>query len=436
MHHPSLRRHARHGLLLIGLLGLTACGGDSNQPFSTGNTTDTPVTVPDAALDYWPTEGWQTGDEASHGFTAGAFDTLAADAASALPYHTSLMVIRDGWILHESYNSPASSTIDATYKHNVWSVAKSVTSMTVGRAHSRGDLNVPLGLASPDVLELTVEDVYPADVVASLAIDDPRRQITLRHVLQMKSGLAWNEPAWLINFSAMRDPLLLALSGQAPATCPDNEHTLLCVILNQPLAHAPGTVWNYNTYDSYLISGFFTQLTGTDLAGYAAEHLFNPVGMSVTPDSDWLNFPSVDYTFGGGLLHITTRDLGRLGMLMLYDGHWAGEQLISRDWITMSTTPQGAGFIAAFGPDNEPLPTPVPINLEYGMQWWTTTGVMSGPKALTARGLGGQFMQIYKDKELIILITSDESSYPETLPYRSTQINDFIKTHILDRLTD
>ena len=218
--------------------------------------------------------------------------------------------------------------------------------------------------------------------------------------------------------------------------CPDNEQKLLCGILQQPLAYAPGTVWNYNTYDSYLVSGFFTQLTGTDLAGYAAEHLFSPIGMSVDPDSDWLNFPSVDYTFGGGLFNVTTRDLGRLGMLMLYDGNWAGEQLISRDWITTSTTPQGPGLIAAFDFNNEPLDTPAPVNLEYGMQWWTTTGVMTGPAALTARGLGGQFMQIYKDKELIVLITSDADSYTETLPYRSSQINSFIMGRILDRMTD
>lgn len=432
---PPLRRHARHGLLMIGLLGLSACGGDSNHPFSTGPAPDTSVTAADLAPDYWPTEEWQTGDESGQGFTPGAFDTLAADAATALPYHTSLMVIRDGWIVHESYNSPASSTIEASYKHHVWSVTKSVTSMTLGRARTLGDLQVPVGLASPDVLDLTVEDVFPADVVATLAEDDPRRQITLRHVLQMKSGLAWNEPAWLINFSAMRDPLFLTALNLVPA-CPNNEHKMLCAILQQPLAFTPGTVWNYNTYDSYLISGFFTQLTGRTLVSYATEHLFDRIGMSVNPDSDWANTPSANYTFGGGLLSITTRDLGRLGMLMLYNGNWAGEQLISRDWITVSTTPQGAGFIAAFGPDNEPLPTPVPINLEYGMQWWTTTGVMSGPSALTARGLGGQFMQIYKDKELIILVTSDTNSYTETLPYRSTQINEFITTHILDRMTN
>lgn len=103
---------------------------------------------------------------------------------------------------------------------------------------------------------------------------------------------------------------------------------------------------------------------------------------------------------------------------------------------TTSTTPQGPGLIAAFDFNNEPLDTPAPVNLEYGMQWWTTTGVMTGPAALTARGLGGQFMQIYKDKELIVLITSDADSYTETLPYRSSQINSFIMGRILDRMTD
>lgn len=431
----ALQRHLWRGLLLASLLGLSACGDDSRWPFSAGETsTDaTPPDTADASPDYWPTEDWQTGSEDEHGFTAGAFDTLAADAATALPYHTSLMVIRDGWIVHESYNSPGDTPIDANYKHHVWSITKSVTSMAVGRAHTLGGLTVPDGIDKANALDITTEDIFPDGIMSSMAADDARRHISLRHVLQMRSGLAWNEPAWLMNQTAMKDPLLRLLLGTLPADCPLDSGIVACAILRQDLAYTPGTVWNYNTYDSYLVSTFFTLITGQSLNQYAVTNLFAPLGISTTT-SDWINLPAPT-TFGGGLLNIRTRDLGRLGMLMLYDGKWENEQLIAPDWIALSTTPQGNGLIATFDENGDPG-TPLPLNLEYGLQWWTTTGVMSGDRALTARGLGGQFMQIHKDKELIIIITCDEGSYQETLPYRSSQIEAFLKNRVVGALTD
>ncbi|MDO8268906.1 MAG: serine hydrolase domain-containing protein [Moraxellaceae bacterium] len=416
------------GLLLVSFLGLTGCENDAQWLLPEPPETEQPSP---AAPDYWPTTAWQTADEAAHGFPAGAFDTLAADAAVALPYHTSLLVIKDGWLLHESYNSTPNVTSDADRKNHVWSVTKSVTSMTLGRAWTLGDLRVPDGLAASNVLDLTTGDIFPPAIMSTLPADDMRKTITLRNVLQMRSGLAWNEPAWLMSFSAMKDPLLRAYYGMAPACpAPPDSHFLACSILQQPLAYNPGTVWNYSTYDSYLISTFFTGITGHSLNQYAADNLFSHLGIAA--DTDWPNLPD-PITYGGGLLNIRSRDLAKLGMLMLYDGRWDTEQLISKEWLTQTTSAQGPGLIATFDAMGEPAAA-APLDLYYGMQWWTKTGVMTGDDALTARGHAGQFMQIFKDKGLIILITSDADSYPETLPVRSSQINSFLKTSILDKL--
>lgn len=417
-----LKKYA-HGLLLTAFLGLAGCDNGAKSP-----PPDAPPPVAEAP-DYWPTAAWQSASAVDHGFTAGAFDTLAADAARELPYHTSLLVIKDGWLIHESYNSTPNVTSTADTKNHVWSITKSVTSMTFGRAKTLGDLRVPDGMAATDVLDLTTGDIFPASVMDTLPADDLRKKISLRDVLQMRSGLAWNEPAWLLNDTAMKDPLLRALYGMDPA-CPFDSYVIACSILQQPLAYAPGTVWNYNTYDSYLISTFFTGITGHSLNQYASDNLFSRLGISA--DTEWPNLPD-PITFGGGLLQIRSRDLAKLGMLMLYDGRWENDQLIARDWLTLTTASQGPGLMATFDTTGEPAAA-APQELYYGMQWWTKTGIMTGDDSLTARGLGGQFMHIFKDKGLIILITSDADSYPETLPVRSTQINDFLKTNILDKL--
>ncbi|MDF2445928.1 MAG: 6-aminohexanoate-dimer hydrolase [Moraxellaceae bacterium] len=411
-------------LLLLGsLLALGACGDDRSGSL-TRDDGPTATATDASSPDYWPAEGWRTATPESQGFPSGAFATLADDAATALPYYTSLMVIRNGWVLHESYHPTDSEASDANTPHHVWSITKSVTSLTLGRAWTLGDLTD---------LDETADSVFPASVMDTLPTDDARRGITLRHALQMRSGLAWNEPAWLLNFTAMKDPLFRAYSGLDPA-CPTDAGILACSILNQPLAYAPGTTWNYNTYDTYLASAFFTGLTGQSLNQYAATHLFAPLGITFDVASDWPNVPD-PVTFGGGLLNIRSRDLARLGMLALYDGRWQDQQLIAKDWIDLTTTAQGTGRVALFDVDGNPraLTADDPeVDIPYGLQWWRMTGPgLGGTPSLSARGLGGQMMHIFKDKELIILITCDSN----VLSGREAAINDFLQTRILDKLT-
>lgn len=413
-----------HALWAFSLLLLTACGSDSS------NTTPA-INIPPvaAAPDYWPTTAWKMARPEDHKFTNGALTNLANDAAAALPYYTSLLVIKDGYIVHESFHDTPSETGNtADTKHHVWSISKSVTSMTMGRAMTLGDMNIPANIMGKNsVLDLTVADVFPAAAISSLANADERRNISLRDTLQMRSGLAWNESAWLLTG---KDPLLTAFSN--PACDSADPAVILCSILQRPLAYAPGSTWNYDTYSTYLVSGFFTGITGTSLNSYAGAHLFTPLGITLDSPSDWPNLPE-PYTFGGGLLNIRSRDLAKLGLLMLYNGKWGSEQLISPEWMATSLTKQGNGKLAAFDISGEPKAEADDGDINYGMQWWrSTTTDMVGIESITAIGLYGQQMSIFRDRGLIILITCDSDG---TTPRdRYTEINTFLKEKILDKL--
>lgn len=405
-------------------LALAGCHDDDRRAAAT------PGGPPAVALapDYWPTAGWQVTTPEAQGFAPGALDTLAADAAAALPYYTSLMVIRNGWIVHESYHDTATvPAVTDTTRHILYSVSKSVASLVVGRAWTLGDL---------DTLDADVGSTFPAGVVATLPAGDARRGITLRQALQMRSGLRWNESAWLLS---LNNPMIRAGAGLEPA-CPkagnatlDAGDSVLCAVLQQPLAWTPGTVWNYNTYDTYLVSAFFQHLTGQRLGDYAATALFAPMGISFDPATDWQQIPTPGtYTFGGAGLTLTTRDLGRLGLLTLYNGEWDGSRLLSEDWMALSLTAQGAGQVAAFDAGGMPAGSTA-AEIPYGMQWWRGTGPeMAGTPSISARGLGGQNVHIFRDQELVIILTCDDAQ----LTGRDAAIQDFLKTRVLDQLVN
>lgn len=409
-------------LLLPLLLLLGGCLEDRSSAVIPRDTPPGPAV--DSSPDYWPTTAWLTATPESQGFLPGAFATLAADAATALPYHTSLMVIRNGWILHESYHDTATrSGVSADTRHHVWSITKSVTALTIGRALTLGDLQW-------SQLEATVGDTLPAAAWNGLAADDPRLGIRLIDTLRMRSGLGWNEATSLLQ--AGKDPLLRTMYGLEP-NCPSGPEQVLCGILQQPLAYTPGEVWNYSTYDTYLASGLFTHLAADSvadkrLAAYADTHLFGALGIDPAA-TDWWNLPSA-YTFGGGLLHITSRDLAKVGLLTLYGGKWDGSQLIDPAWMAAAVAAQGSGQVATFDGSGLPAGTTT-TDIPYGLQWWRTTWPgFAGSPSITARGLGGQLLHLFPEQELVIIITCDDASTYD----RAAEINDFLATHILAKL--
>lgn len=398
-------------LAAVALLA-AGCHNDSHQAAAPAPDLTAPA--------YWPTSGFATATPESQGFAAGTFDHVDADFATLMPKYTSLLVVKDGYIVHESYHSPDGGTtvITADTKHQLWSVTKSVMSMTLGAAWTQGDL-------LPGDLDTTVDDAF-GPLVADLAAGADRRQASLRDTLQMRSGIRWNE-SW--DFS-MESPLFYSDGACAPG-----DTVTVCTVLHRAESYPHGTVWNYSTWDSYLAAAFFRQITGTPLRDYAATHLFAPLGIDYTSD-DWGNWPSgSDYTFGGAALMMKSRDMAKIGMLMLYNGNWDGQQLLAPDWLALSLSPIGFDYAATF--DNASTPVagePVgstPMWIPYSYQWWHSAdlGDQPGP-TLSAHGLFGQWIYIDPARELVIVVTDAVNSTPS--PF--TEIMAFVDTEILAKL--
>lgn len=300
--------------------------------------------------DYWPTDGWHTAAPEAQNMDAALLDTipdfLTENNLAAAAY--SVLVVRGGYVVYEAYfNGYEPSRTD-----EMRSVTKSVTSALVGIALERGDL---------PSLDMRVVEVFPQSFADGANAD--KRDLSLRHLLMMRSGLKWNDG----------DALSLL----------QNRGDQMERLLNLPLVHPPGETWNYSTGDSHLISGLFQAYTGRSLSDYAAEYLFAPLGItSARWDSD-----SHGYNSGGMGLALSPRDMAKFGYLYLNNGVWDGQPVVPADWIALTTAPQDET-----------------VNW-YGYQWWRILDDAGHEKypLYAARGYAGDNIFVYPALDLVVV---------------------------------
>lgn len=222
----------------------------------------------------------------------------------------SLLVVHDGNIIHERY-APG---VDVTTRTRTWSTAKSIASTLIGMlvAEGRMSLDEPLGL-----------DWYPS---VSSEDDDPRSTITLRHALNMSSGL------FPIDNDSLEYATGSGLSYWAGASSIQD-------MRNPGLIREPGTYWDYENYDTLRAVYAMKLVLGEEAyLEYPRRALLDKIGMRNT-------LLSVD-RFGDFILssqvYTNARDLARFGLLYLQGGVWNGERLVSEDWIDFVRTPAPA----------------------------------------------------------------------------------------------
>lgn len=218
----------------------------------------------------------------------------------------SLVVMRNGQVVAEAYYAP----FRVDMKHRINSATKAVVGALAGIAIARGDLPPA---ATP------VANLFPELTTAS---DARWREVTLQQLLDMTSGIAWDEP--------LRDAVPQTMLEMA------RSRDWTRFILSRPFAQAPGGAFNYNSGNAHLISAALTRRTGDSAEAYAAKHLFGPLGIS---QHRWLRDPQGVSTGGWGL-YLRTRDMARLGQLYLQQGQWQGQQLIPREWAARAFAPQ------------------------------------------------------------------------------------------------
>jgi CubicO group peptidase (beta-lactamase class C family) len=275
-----------------------------------------------------------------------------------------LLVIKNGYLIAEGYFNEGS----LEQKARLQSVTKSFTSALVGIALEQGCLSS---------VDQKMTDFFPE--IAGQVTDARKKEITIRHLLQMRGGYPWEET----------DPALWdgLLSGHYPP-----------LIEEFPLVADPGTEFNYSNLTSNWLGIIVARACGMNLKPYAEEHLFPLIDAE---DGDW-GTDGDGHNNGCGDLHLSARDAAKFGLLYLNDGKYEGNQVISADWVRESLQSYSEGL-------NSGAPEDGRVgryfrDLGYGYQWWSAR--VGSHHADYAAGHGGQLIILLDDLDMVIVVTS------------------------------
>lgn len=266
-----------------------------------------------------------------------------------------LLVIKDGRIALEKY----AGGLGPDSRWTSFSVAKSFSSTLAGAAVKDGYIG---NVDDPVVKYLPGLKGSGYDAVS------------VRQLLQMTSGVKWNESYTDPNSDVSRFGSEPSVNGSDP---------VVTYMARLPSEAAPGTKWVYKTGETNLVGSLVRAATGKTLADYLSEKVWKPVGME--QDANW----QVDASGGeiaGCCLSATLKDYGRMGLFVLNGAKVNGKSILPDDWMKQATTSADA----AKGK------TPLPGG--YGYQWWLTEGA-----AFRGQGIFGQQMWINPDLKLVII---------------------------------
>jgi len=314
---------------------------------------------------YWPTTDWHESEPGAHGLDLGGLADAFHYLRAHVPHIDSLLVVRGGDLVYERYAPGAGP--DAL--RNVKSMTKSVLSTLVGIALHTGDLE---SIHTP-VVYLLPEAFVTLDVRA-------KRDITVRHLLAMRSGLDWAE---------------YGASALQMTASPD----WVSFVLERPLAHPPGEVFNYSTGDSQLLAAVLQRVTGMTLLDFADLYLFGPLGISRRA---WPADPQ-GVTIGGAELMLTPRDMAKFGFMVLNRGEWDGDRVVPAAWLDEATS-----YMTTFAPRSA---SDCDV-LGYGYLWWLRP--QGGYDSAIAVGYGGQFVYVIPELDLVVVMTGRLQSAPDT----------------------
>ena len=210
--------------------------------------------------------------------------------------------------------------------------------------------------------------------------------VSIRDVLQMSSGVRWNEDYSDPNSDVARLDDAFRRTGSFDAVA--------CSLMRE---HTPGTFNSYNSCDTHVLGMVLTAAAGMPLAQYLEQELWHPLGME--DDAFWI-VDAQGMEFAAAGLNATLRDYAKLGLLYANGGVIDGRQLLPDGWIE--------GCSRALAPHLEPgIRANAASPLGYGYQWWLPDA--TGP--YTAIGVYNQFIWIDPAREIVIAKTSANPSY-------------------------
>ncbi|GAB2504343.1 serine hydrolase domain-containing protein [Microbulbifer agarilyticus] len=256
-----------------------------------------------------------------------------------------LLVVQDGKLVAEAYGegiSPETPLLG-------WSMGKSLTAMMVGRLQT---INPQVDMSQP---------LFPQ-------WSDDRRDISMENLLQMSSGLKFDE-----TYAPGSDATKMLFRA----------HSASDIALQSPLTKAPGEYFSYSSGTTNLLSRWIYDRVGAtpqNNVDFFYQQILTPLGMGHTT----FEVDGSGVFVGSSYIYASARDWARLGLLMLQNGEWNGEQLLNPDWVTDAQKPNQS--------ENEP---------RYGYQFWLN----SGGDELRYPELPGDSYFMLGNREQIVMIS-------------------------------
>jgi CubicO group peptidase (beta-lactamase class C family) len=313
--------------------------------------------IPPAAADTRPVRGIPA-HMAAPRIEAAIRDAFSEPDPSTPRRTRAIVIMHAGEIIAERY----ADGFSAAHRFAGWSMAKSVTNALTGIMVGRGALDLRAAALRPE---------WRAD---------ERRDITLHHLMQMSSGLEFDE-SYTPTGEATR---MLFAAGDVAAFAAAS-----------PLAHGPGTHWYYSSGTTNIVSWLIRDAFGGDDVAYLSfpgEALFARIGMASA-----VLEPDASGTFvGSSFMYATARDWARFGQLFLQDGMWQGERVLPEGWVRYSVAP-----------------APAAPRGEYGAHWWLNAGSAADPAnrywpdlprdIYFASGFQGQYVAVLPSLDMVVV---------------------------------
>jgi CubicO group peptidase (beta-lactamase class C family) len=351
------------GGTLLGRLARLACVAWACAAFACSNVSK--YTKPSEAelrsVVYQPLvrDDWRVSTPAEQGLDPRLVGTLYYNAPRLETLY-GLLVIKNGYLVAEGYFNNGS----VDQRGNMQSVTKSFTSALVGIALDKGYLRS---------LDQKMIEFFPE---LAGRIQDPRKkQIMIRHLLQMRAGYPWEESSVEL--------FELLYHGFKPSN-----------LVDVPLNKDPGSGFEYSNLTSHLLGVIVARASGTDLRSLAERHLFSKLHINA---GFWQKDWEGNY-LGFAVLHLTARDMARFGLMYLNGGRFDGQQVVSERWVRDSLlvySEDAWGY--AVGPNFK--------DIGYGYQWWS---VRAGEHHYhLAWGHGGQQIALLPEYDMVIVATAD-----------------------------
>jgi len=293
-----------------------------------------------------------------------------------------IVVLRNGKLVYEQYFTGMDERLgsllgrvayDARRAHDLRSITKSIVSTLVGIAIDKGlvpDVDTPVLSLFPEYTDLRTRE---------------KDRITLRHLLTMSAGLAWDET---IPYS---DP---TNSERRMSEASDRCR----YVLEQQVIQPAGETYAYNGGLTALLAAVLTKASGCTIDVFANNELFAPLGIT---EIEWFRYDDGTPNATSGL-RMRARDLAKLGQLVLDGGLWNTRRIVSEGWIKEATSPHINGDGLFF----------------YGFQWWLGRSLLNRTEInwIAAVGYGGQRMYILPRLNIVVVVLAGLYDNPTLSP--------------------